>query len=213
MSANTKASIHQVSRNTPENGCIQTKRGSFVIETKDTQPYGLQRHLPEQAMSLVLRPDGTQGRLSLLGYTEQNPYGLEQGEVALYSEHGQVLHYKDDGSLHMEAAGKLSLHSEDEDLYSLLKDLLTVIKGLTTAKIDTQVNGGKVVVPGGSSTVVNAAGTNPGVGLSPDSSQKLDEIAQRLDKLLQKGETPQSAEHQEQKREQEQQKVAQSAKG
>ena len=165
-------------------------------------------------MSLVLRPDGTQSRLSLLGYTEQNPYGLEQGEVVLYSEHGQVLHYKDDGSLHMEAAGKISLHSDQEDLYSLLKDLLAVIKGLTTAKIDTQVDGGKVVLaPSGTSPITGAAGTNPGVGLSPDSSQKLDEIAQRLDKLLQKGETPQSAQQQEQKREKEQQRVAQSAKG
>ncbi|MEM9424977.1 MAG: hypothetical protein AAF975_09360 [Spirochaetota bacterium] len=138
----------------------------------------------------------------MLGYTEALPYGLETGEVALYSEHGQVLFLKDDGSVHLEAAGKVSIHSDQEDLYSLLKELLGVIKGLQTAQIDTQVNGGSVTLaPSGTAPIAGASGTNPGVGLAASSTQKLDQVARRLDKLLQKGEKPQSAEKQERKRE------------
>ncbi len=206
-----KVSVHKVSRSSLEENCIQTQNGSFSCETQDLQPYGLQRHLPTESMAVVLQSDNQSRRSGILGYIEKL-YELKEGEVLLYSEHGQVLYYKDDGSLHLEAAGKLSLHSDEEDLYSLLKDLLTAIKGLTTAKIDTEVNGGSVAVPGGSSTVAKAEGTNPGVGLSQNSSQKLDEIAQRLDKLLQKGKKPESAQkqqEQQQKREQQQQKVAQ----
>ena len=79
------------------------------------------------------------------------------------------------------------MHNEEEDLHSLLKDLLGAIKDITTDKINTKVNGGLVVLaPSGSVPIAGASGNNPGVGLSPASTQKLDEIAQRLDKLLKK---------------------------
>lgn len=198
-----KITQHQVSRPAPQNGRIQTRRGEFVSEVQELQSYGLQHHLPEGAKSINLKPEGEAGRLSILGFAG-NPYGLEEGELALYSEHGQVLYYLEDGTIHLEAAGKLSIHSDEEDLYSLLKDLIEAVKGLQTAQIDTQVNGGAVALaPSGSSPVVNAAGTNAGVGLNAQSSQKLDEIAQRLDKLLQKGKKPPTAEEQEHQREQE----------
>ncbi|MEM9423630.1 MAG: hypothetical protein AAF975_02430 [Spirochaetota bacterium] len=197
-----KMSVHKVSRSQPDGGKVQTQRGGFISETMDAQAYGLQRVLPEESMAIVLQPDAENGRYAVLGYTEALPYGLETGEVALYSEHGQVLFLKDDGSVHLEAAGKVSIHSDQEDLYSLLKELLSVIKGLTTAKIDTTVTG---TLDGSS---VKGSGSNLGVGLAASSTQKLDQVARRLDKLLQKGEMPQSAEKQERKREEAQQKTA-----
>lgn len=204
-----KMSVHKVSRSQPDGGKVQTQRGGFISETMDAQAYGLQRVLPEESMAIVLQPDAENGRYAVLGYTEALPYGLETGEVALYSEHGQVLFLKDDGSVHLEAAGKVSIHSDQEDLYSLLKELLGVIKGLQTAQIDTQVNGGSVTLaPSGTAPIAGASGTNPGVGLAASSTQKLDQVARRLDKLLQKGEKPQSAEKQERKREEAQQKTA-----
>ncbi len=67
------------------------------------QPYGLLRHLPSDSMSLVVKADGEERRIAVLGYRKEVPYGLEEGEVALYSSHGQVLYFKDDGSIHLEA--------------------------------------------------------------------------------------------------------------
>ena len=141
----------------------------------------------------------------------QKALNLALGTLQLpdYSQHGQLIHYKDDGTLHIEAPGKLSLHSKEEDLYSLIKDLLSAIKELKTAPIDTQVNGGSVALASsGTAPIAGASGTNPGVGLAQSSSQKLDEITQRLDKLLQKGEKPQSAKEQEEKQEKALQKLA-----
>ena len=114
-----------------EDGNIQTnplrgvRHGDFITESIDVQTqkiYGLLLHcMPDNAMSVVCRMEGDSAqRYALINYIPQVPYGLEAEEVALYSNHGQVLYYKEDGTLHLEAAGKISLHSDEEDLYSLL---------------------------------------------------------------------------------------------
>ena len=208
-----KINVHKVSRSSIEEGHIQTQNGAFLTEAVDVQPYGFAHHVPDEAMSVVCCMEGDIAkRYALINFLEEVPYGLEAGEVALYSQHGQVLYYKEDGTVHLEAKGKLSLHSDEEDLYSLLKDLLTAIKGITTEKIDTVVSGSATSpTPSTALTISGASGKNPGVGLSSDSTQKLDEIAQRLDKLLQKGEKPQSVEQQEQKKEEAQSKAAASS--
>ena len=209
----TRISAHAVSRSTIEDGNIQTKYGDFITESIDVQPYGFLHCVPDNAMSVVCRMEGDSAqRYALINYIPQVPYGLEAEEVALYSNHGQVLYCKEDGTLHLEAAGKISLHSDEEDLYSLLKDLIGVIKGLTTDKIDTKVNGGSVALaPSGTSPIAGAKGKNPGVGLSAESGDKLDKIAERLDKLLQKGEKPQSVEQQQQKKYEAQKKTLEDA--
>ncbi|WGK69444.1 hypothetical protein P0082_00890 [Candidatus Haliotispira prima] len=189
----------QVSRPALSEKRVQVSYGEAATEVPEVMPYGLQHHLPAESHSLVVSPENENLSLALPGYIANEPHGLEQGEVALYSEHGQVLYYKDDGSLHLEAAGKVSIHSDQEDLYNLLKDLLEIIKNLTTAPIDTQVKGGSV--SGGS---VTGNGNNPGVGMSADAKTSLDQIADRLDKLLQAGEKPQTAEEQEKKQEKKQ---------
>ena len=209
----TRLSAHAVSRSTIEDGNIQTQYGDFITEAIDVQPYGFLHCVPDNAMSVVCRMEGESAqRYALINYIAQVPYGLEAEEVALYSNHGQVLYCKEDGTLHLEAAGKISLHSDEEDLYSLLKDLIDVIKGLTTDKIDTKVNGGSVALaPSGTSPIAGAEGKNPGVGLSAGSGDKLDKIAERLDKLLQKGEKPQSVEQQQQKKYEAQKKALEDA--
>ena len=141
--------------------------------------------MPEDAKLIMVEPDGEPNRLVLLGYTSKH-LALNEGEVALNSEHGQQIYLKEDGTLHIEATGLLSLQSKEEDLYSLLKDLLAAIKSLQTAQI---YGGTGLFAPRGP-----VSGTIGNIGISPQSSQKLDDIAQRLDKLLQKGEKAEAEE-------------------
>lgn len=102
----TRAVIELVQDELDEQGVqVRLVSGDLLDDVRHAQPYGLTAHPPPDSDGIFLSVGGARssGVVVCVGNREFRPRGLAQGEVALYSQHGQVLLLKADGSVELPA--------------------------------------------------------------------------------------------------------------
>lgn len=102
----TRAVIELVQDDLDEQGVqVRLISGDLLDDVRHAQPYGLTTHPPPDSDGIFLSVGGARGSgvVVCVGNREFRLRRLEQGEVALYSQHGQVLLLKADGSVELTA--------------------------------------------------------------------------------------------------------------
>lgn len=93
---------------------VELLRGQVVDEVEQAQPYGLRSAVPEGMESVAVGIGGSSAHWVLVGDLDRTfaPSGLKAGEVVLYSQHGQSILFKGDGSIEVSAPGQVRIESE-----------------------------------------------------------------------------------------------------
>jgi phage baseplate assembly protein V len=91
---------------------LTARRGFTIDDVEHLEPYGVTTHALPGAEVVVANLGGNRGRsIVLLTHDRRHRVVIAEGEVALYTHQGEMIHLRQDGSIQLKAATSVSIES------------------------------------------------------------------------------------------------------
>lgn len=173
----TRAVIELVQDDLDEQGVqVRLVSGDLLDDARHAQPYGLTAHPPPDSDGIFLSVGGARGSgvMVCVGNRQFRLRGLAKGEVALYSQHNQVLLLKADGSVELTATEVRLGAADASEPVALAPAVLEELQRLQThfSAIESVLTGAPIPEPGMGAPSALQVALSTAIGLSPYPSPK-----------------------------------------